>query len=94
MKYFAASLAALFPIALAAQNVQFDASLADAGLQDLLRSASVSLTLPAEENAAAQDYVAAARADYRRLLTALYADGYYGGTISIKIDGREASTLA
>ena len=94
MKYFAASLAALFPIALAAQNVQFDAPLADAGLQDLLRSASVSLTLPAEEDAAAQDYVAAARADYRRLLTALYADGYYGGTISIKIDGREASTLA
>lgn len=41
-----------------------------------------------------QDLVAAARADYRRLLTALYADGYYSGTVSIRVDGREAAAIA
>ncbi len=37
--------------------------------------------------------MAAARADYRRLLTGLYAQGYYGGTISILVDGVEAASL-
>jgi translocation and assembly module TamA len=38
--------------------------------------------------------LAKARGDYRRILGALYADGRYGGTISIKVDGREASDIA
>lgn len=37
--------------------------------------------------------LAKARGDYRRILGALYADGRYGGTISIKVDGREASDI-
>ncbi|SDP33094.1 autotransporter secretion outer membrane protein TamA [Phyllobacterium sp. YR620] len=37
--------------------------------------------------------IAKARGDYRRILGALYADGRYGGTISIKIDGREAADI-
>lgn len=37
--------------------------------------------------------LAKARGDYRRILGALYADGRYGGNISIKVDGREASDL-
>lgn len=55
---------------------------------------SASLLLALDEAAAPQDYVAAARADYRRLLTALYAEGYYGGTIGIAIDGVEAANIA
>ncbi|WP_373354211.1 autotransporter assembly complex family protein [Pseudoroseicyclus sp. CXY001] len=39
------------------------------------------------------DYVAAARADYRRILTGLYAEGHYGGAISITVDGREAAGI-
>ena len=39
------------------------------------------------------DMIAAARADYLRILTALYGAGHYGPDISILIDGREASTL-
>lgn len=37
--------------------------------------------------------LAKARGDYRRILGALYADGRYGGAISIKVDGREASDI-
>jgi translocation and assembly module TamA len=37
--------------------------------------------------------LAKVRGDYRRILGALYADGRYGGTISIKVDGREASDI-
>jgi translocation and assembly module TamA len=53
-----------------------------------------SLLRDLDETAAPQDYVAAARADYRRLLTALYAEGYYGGQISITVDGIEAANIA
>ncbi|WP_245820421.1 autotransporter assembly complex protein TamA [Flavimaricola marinus] len=64
------------------------------GLRDTLTEASLTLALGGEEPGSAQDYVAAARADYRRLLTGLYAEGFYSGTISITVDGREASGLA
>lgn len=62
-------------------------------LRTTLRNASLTLSLGAEGLTAPQDYVAAARADYRRLLTGLYAEGYYGGAISITVDGREADTI-
>lgn len=35
--------------------------------------------------------LATARGDYQRILATLYAEGYYGGTISITVDGREAA---
>ena len=38
--------------------------------------------------------VARAKGDYRRLLAALYNEGYYAGSISITINGREAAGLA
>ncbi len=78
-----------------AQEVRFE--VAGGGGERLvlaLRAASLLLTLEDEEAPAPQDYVAAARADYRRLLTALYAEGHYGGAVSIEIDGREASAIA
>lgn len=39
------------------------------------------------------DILAAARADYSRLLGALYEAGHFGGTISITVDGREAAEI-
>jgi translocation and assembly module TamA len=66
--------------------------LASEAARDELNAASLLRAL--DENAAPQDYIAAARADYRRLLTALYAQGYYGGEISIKVDGVEAANIA
>ncbi len=71
-----------------AQDVRLVASAA----RDALNSASALRAL--EDEADPQDYVAAARADYRRLLTALYAEGYYAGTISITVDGVEAANIA
>ncbi|WP_208435531.1 autotransporter assembly complex protein TamA [Bartonella phoceensis] len=38
--------------------------------------------------------LAKARSDYRAILSALYADGRYGSTISIKINGLEAADLS
>ncbi|ATP11697.1 autotransporter assembly complex protein TamA [Bartonella henselae] len=38
--------------------------------------------------------LAKARSDYRAILSALYAEGYYGGVISIKINGLEAADLS
>lgn len=37
--------------------------------------------------------ISKARGDYRRLLAALYAEGYYGGEISIRVGGREAADM-
>lgn len=38
--------------------------------------------------------LAVARADYGRLVNALYAQGYYGGTVSILVNGQQAAKLA
>lgn len=37
--------------------------------------------------------VTKARGDYRRILSALYAEAHYGGAISIRVEGREAADL-
>ena len=71
-----------------AQDIRLVATTA----REALNNASLLRAL--DDTAVPQDYIAAARADYRRLLTALYAQGYYGGTISITIDGAEAANLA
>lgn len=69
-----------------------DVRLVTDSAETALKNASLLVAL--EAGSAPQDYIAAARADYRRLLTALYGSGYYGGTISITVDGREAANIA
>ena len=63
-------------------------------LRAALDAASQTTSLASAGPTTAQDYVAAARADYRRLLTALYAKGHFGGTVSITIDGQEVAGIA
>ncbi|MEI4471918.1 autotransporter assembly complex protein TamA [Frigidibacter sp. MR17.24] len=46
-----------------------------------------------EDNAQPQDLLAAAQADYGRILGALYAEGHYSGVITIAVDGREAASI-
>ncbi|MEP3296649.1 MAG: autotransporter assembly complex family protein [Pseudoruegeria sp.] len=65
----------------------------DADLVERLRNASLSAAALAEESTNVQDVIAAARADYGRILGALYGQGYYNGVISIKVDGREAADI-
>ncbi|WP_394178700.1 autotransporter assembly complex family protein [Yoonia maritima] len=71
-----------------AQDVKLNSNRARGALDD------ASLLRALDDTAAPQDYIAAARADYRRLLTALYAEGYYAGQISITVNGIEASNIA
>ena len=62
-------------------------------VEKVLKGAS-SLWQDREEPASgAAGLLAKARGDYQRLLAALYSQGYYSGTISILIDGREAANL-
>ncbi len=85
--------ACLAPNVLGAQEVRLDAPNATDDLRTSLSAASLSLALSRDGADAPQDYIAAARADYRRLLTGLYSEGYFGGTISILVDGIEASQI-
>lgn len=61
---------------------------------DRLRSASLTVATAARDDATAQDLLAAAQADYARLTGVLFAAGFYGGTVRIAVDGREAAAIA
>ena len=86
-------------VLLSAPAHAFDANLSANSLpedvaQDL-RSASlvVQLTERDPTSVTAQDIVAAAQADYQRLVGALYDNGYFGAVVSIRVDGREAAAI-
>ncbi len=76
----------------ATQGAAQDVRLVSGSARGALNEASLLRSL--EDDAVPQDYIAAARADYLRLLTALYSAGFYGGTVSITVDGVEASNIA
>ncbi|NBZ86858.1 autotransporter assembly complex protein TamA [Stagnihabitans tardus] len=62
----------------------------DKAMQRAVRAASGL----SEDGKTALDLYTDAQAEYGRLISALYAMGHYGPVISVKIDGREASTIA
>lgn len=64
------------------------------GVESALRNASALLADQDEPASGAAGLIAKARGDYRRLLAALYGEGYYGGSVSIRIGGVEAANLA
>lgn len=59
-----------------------------------LRSASLLVQAKNDGTTDPQEIFAAARADYERILAALYEESFYGGTISIRLDGREAADIS
>lgn len=63
-------------------------------LRDIIRAASLTFAAQRDDVTNAQDIFAAARADYARILGALYAEGHYSGVIHILVDGREAANIA
>ncbi|QFT93951.1 Translocation and assembly module TamA precursor [Roseovarius sp. THAF9] len=63
-------------------------------LVEYLSRSSLSVETAEAEDATAQDVLAAARADYARMVGALYDAGYYGGVVSIRVDGREAADIS
>jgi translocation and assembly module TamA len=90
-----AALSALAaPLAMAQEKLDFQVQSANDDLADELRNSSLIVQTKAEENHSAQDLFAAARADYQRLLSVLYAKGRYSGVIRILIDGRDVAEIA
>ncbi|MCD2261074.1 hypothetical protein, partial [Psychroserpens luteolus] len=59
-----------------------------------LRSASLVVPLADDADAAPQDILAAAQADYGRLIGALYEEGYFAPVINIRVNGREAAGIS
>ena len=85
-------LACLVPgLAAAETRISFQTPGASDDLRDDLRAAS--LTVSTGRNGTAQDLLAAAQADYARLLGVLYQNARYGGVITIRVDGREAAAI-
>lgn len=75
-------------------TVEFDVGTADGDdLSDTLQSASTLWGDRDQPASGAAGLISKARGDYRRLLASLYSEGRYGGTISIRIDGREAADI-
>ncbi|WP_248306425.1 autotransporter assembly complex protein TamA [Devosia oryzisoli] len=63
-------------------------------VESALRDASALMRDQDEPASGAAGLIAKAKGDYRRLLAALYNQGYYGGTVSIRIGNSEAANLA
>lgn len=87
-----AALWMLSPAAIA-QDINLQIGGATDALRDAIRGASLLYSGQDEEDTDAQDILASARADYGRILGALYAHGHYSGVIRILIDGREAAAI-
>ncbi len=66
----------------------------DQGLADAISNASALYQGRNAPASGAAGLLETARSDYRRIEAALYDAGYYGGTISILVDGSEAARLA
>lgn len=81
-----------FPV-LALDDLSFSFSGVDRKLKRSLLSASLMAEADRDGNTNPQDVFAAARADYARFLGALYAEGFYGPSVHILIDGREAADI-
>lgn len=64
------------------------------GLERTLRNASLITGALQDRRFTGQDILAAARADYARLLGTLYDLGYYDAVIQITLDGLEAAQIA
>ncbi|WP_308916368.1 autotransporter assembly complex family protein [Jannaschia sp. LMIT008] len=89
----AVALWLLVPVAADAAQLQLRLG-GDDDLRDGLRAASLlEQTIDEDPNAPRRDIVAAAQADYRRLLAASFEAGHFGPVISILVDGVEAAAL-
>jgi translocation and assembly module TamA len=79
--------------ALALDRVDVQIRGGDEGIAAAVNAASQVRALHAQGQADPQDLLAAARADYARILAALYARGHYSVVVRIMVDGREAAAI-
>lgn len=92
-------LAGLISLPLAApvgalDGLTFTVAGSDKKLDRALRQASILVQARPDETSDPLDLFSGAQADYQRLLSVLYSQGYYSGAIHILIDGREAADLS
>lgn len=87
----AGCLVAVHPVGAFEANIDITG---DEDVADALRNASRTLAAQNEDTTEPLDILAAAQADYRQILAALYRQGYYGGVVNIAVDGREAANIA
>lgn len=74
-------------------TITFNVASDDEDLEDTLKGASNLWGDREEPASGASGLLSKARGDYRRLLGTLYAQGRYGPTISILVDGRQAADV-
>ncbi|MDJ1008205.1 MAG: autotransporter assembly complex family protein [Paracoccaceae bacterium] len=77
----------------ALEDMRFFASGLNDGARERLGNASLLALARSEGVTDPVELLATARAEYARLIEALYAEGYYGPEISVRVDGREAATI-
>ncbi|MCY4335308.1 MAG: autotransporter assembly complex protein TamA [Litoreibacter sp.] len=75
-------------------DLKLSSSSADKELNAAMKAASLLVTLENDEAPRGQEVLAAAQADYARLIGALYAQGYFAPVINIRVDGREAAEIS
>lgn len=94
-KYAVLAFVLGFSVTAQAQEVRLNAPGLDSDLADRMRANSLLFREPEEGTArTGQDIVAAAQADYGRLIGILYEAGYFAPVIEIQLDGREASAIS
>ncbi|MDO6584046.1 BamA/TamA family outer membrane protein [Salipiger sp. 1_MG-2023] len=80
------------PVA-ALDDLDFDTPGMSEDLRSQIKAYSALAAAEGEDRVSGQDILAAALSDYGILTETLYDAGYYGGVISITLDGREASGI-
>ncbi|WP_417806524.1 autotransporter assembly complex protein TamA [Thioclava sp.] len=88
---FAISVLAALPAA--AYDLSFTTPGASDSLRDTVKGVSLLEQSASDKSKDAQDIFSAARADYNRIVSTLFSEGYYSGVVSIKLDGREAASI-
>lgn len=77
----------------AALEVGFAAPGASERFETLLQDASLVIGTARGGDYTAPDLLAAAQSDYARMVGVLYAEGYYGGEVTIRVNGQEAASI-
>jgi translocation and assembly module TamA len=89
------AMLALASAPVAAQEVRLSAPGTSEDLQDRLRATSLLFREPEEGvTRTGEDIVAAARADYGRMIGVLYEEGFFAPVITISLDGRDAAGIS
>ncbi|MCK0143498.1 autotransporter assembly complex family protein [Aliiroseovarius sp. F20344] len=91
--YLSTALAVCGQTALALETVEITVQGLNDDLKSAIESASLVQTAKNDGETDPRDVMAAALAEYGRLTEILYANGYYGGVVSVKVDGREAGLI-